>query len=47
LTAPRDFLRWNFLREEAADLNFPLGHPSPERRTALGDRSEVQMQPAA
>jgi hypothetical protein len=26
--APRDYLRWNFLRPEAADLNRPLGQPS-------------------
>ncbi|HUK06441.1 MAG TPA: hypothetical protein VLX09_01105 [Stellaceae bacterium] len=32
LTAPRDFLRWNLLREEAADVEFPLGHPSVAKR---------------
>jgi len=44
LSAPRDFLRWNLLRTEAADLEFPLGHPSIGQ-LALPDR--IVVQPAA
>ena len=38
LSAPRDFLRWNFLRPEAADLDFPLGYPSPRPGTGTKAR---------